>query len=107
MSRCFETWKLLNNKLWISDPNVERRYLVRRTLENGISCYRMLYEIVETTFDKYFSRKLHPFFTRSVSHILNKRFFNLLAFYYSLYFCLCTQLKRILIFLTNVLRHHG
>jgi hypothetical protein len=36
---------------------------VRRTLENGISCYRKLYEekkkatSVQTTLDKYFSRK--------------------------------------------------
>jgi hypothetical protein len=36
---------------------------VRRTLENGISCYRKMYEekkkatSVQTTLDKYFSRK--------------------------------------------------
>jgi hypothetical protein len=45
------------------DPNVERSILVRRTLENGISCYRKMYEekkkatSVQTTLDKYFSRK--------------------------------------------------
>jgi hypothetical protein len=45
------------------DPNVERSMLVRRTLENGISCYRKLYEDkkkatpVQTTLDKYFSRE--------------------------------------------------
>jgi hypothetical protein len=44
------------------DPNVERSLLVRRTLENGISCYRKTYEekkkatSVQTTLDKYFSR---------------------------------------------------
>jgi hypothetical protein len=45
------------------DPNVERSMPVRRTLENGISCYRKMYEdkkkaiSVQTTIDKYFSRK--------------------------------------------------
>jgi hypothetical protein len=39
------------------DPNVERSAVVRRTLENGISFYRKLYKIVETTLDKYFYRK--------------------------------------------------
>jgi hypothetical protein len=45
------------------DPNVERSMLVRRALENGISCYRKMYEekkkvtSVQTTIDKYFSRK--------------------------------------------------
>jgi hypothetical protein len=33
------------------DPNVERSMLARRTLKNGISCYR------KTTLDKYFCRK--------------------------------------------------
>jgi hypothetical protein len=45
------------------DPNVERSMLVRRTLENGISCCREMYEekrkatSVQTTLDKYFSGK--------------------------------------------------
>jgi hypothetical protein len=45
------------------DPNVERSMVVRRTLEKGISCYRKMYEekekatSVQTTLDKYFSRK--------------------------------------------------
>jgi hypothetical protein len=45
------------------DPNVERSMPVRRTLESGISCYRKMYEeekkatSVQTTLDKYFSRK--------------------------------------------------
>jgi hypothetical protein len=42
---------------------------VRRTLENGISCYRKMYEekkkatYVQTTIDKYFSRKWHIHFS--------------------------------------------
>jgi hypothetical protein len=45
------------------DPNVERSVLVRRTLENGISCYRKMSgekkkaTSVQTTLDKCFSRK--------------------------------------------------
>jgi hypothetical protein len=45
------------------DPNVERSMLVRRTLENGISCCRKMYEekkkatSVQTTLDKYFYKK--------------------------------------------------
>jgi hypothetical protein len=45
------------------NPNVERSMLVRRTLENGISCYRKMCKeekkatSVQTTFGKYFSRK--------------------------------------------------
>jgi hypothetical protein len=45
------------------DPNMERSMLVRRTIENGMSCYRKLYEqkkkatSVQTTVDKYFCRK--------------------------------------------------
>jgi hypothetical protein len=51
------------------DPNVERSMLVRRTIENGISCYRKIYEekkkatFVQTTLDKYFSRKQHIHFS--------------------------------------------
>jgi hypothetical protein len=39
------------------------KLIVRRTLENGISCYRKMYEekkkatSVQTMLDKYFSRK--------------------------------------------------
>jgi hypothetical protein len=45
------------------DPNVERSMVVRRTLENGISCYRKMYgekkkaTSVQTTLGKYYSRK--------------------------------------------------
>jgi hypothetical protein len=45
------------------DSNVERSMLVRRILENGISCYRKMYEekkkatSVQMAVDKYFSRK--------------------------------------------------
>jgi hypothetical protein len=51
------------------DPNMERSMLVRRTLENGISCARKMYEekkkatSVQTTRDKYFSRKQHISFS--------------------------------------------
>jgi hypothetical protein len=53
-------------------PNVKRSMLVRQTLENGISCYRKMYEekkkatSVQTTLDNYFSRKWHIHF----SHVL-------------------------------------
>jgi hypothetical protein len=42
---------------------------VRRTLKNGISCYRKMHEekkkatSVQTTLDKYFSKKLHIHFS--------------------------------------------
>jgi hypothetical protein len=45
------------------DPDMDSSMLVRRTLENGISCYRKLYvekqkdTSVQTTINKYFSRK--------------------------------------------------
>jgi hypothetical protein len=45
------------------DPNVERSMLDGRTPENGISCYRKMYEekkeatSVQTMLEKYFSRK--------------------------------------------------
>jgi hypothetical protein len=45
------------------DPNVERSMLICRTLENGIRCYRKMYEekkkatSVQTTLENYFSRK--------------------------------------------------
>jgi hypothetical protein len=51
------------------DPNVERSIPVRRTLENGNSCSRKMYEekkkatSVQTTLDKYFSRKKHIHFS--------------------------------------------
>jgi hypothetical protein len=60
MFRNLETVKQRNMEL---DPNVERSMLVRRTLENGISCYRKMHEekkkasSVQTTLDKYFSIK--------------------------------------------------
>jgi hypothetical protein len=44
-------------------PNVERSMLICRTLENGIRCYRKIYEekkkviSLQTTLEKYFSRK--------------------------------------------------
>jgi hypothetical protein len=56
----FETAK---QQIMDLDRNVERSMLVRRTLENGISCYCKMCEekkkatSVQTTLDKYFSRK--------------------------------------------------
>jgi uncharacterized coiled-coil DUF342 family protein len=50
-------------------PNVERSMVVRRTLENGISCYRKMYEekkmatCVQRALDKYFSRKYNIHFS--------------------------------------------
>lgn len=84
------------------DPNMERSMLVRRTIENGMSCYRKLYEqkkkatSVQTTVDKYFCRKQHIHFSLISQHFPLINVFSLLHFHYSLYFCLCTQLKLIL-----------
>jgi hypothetical protein len=59
----FRNLEAVKQQIMDLDPNAERRMLVRRTLENWISCYRKMYEekkeatSVQTTFDKYFSRK--------------------------------------------------
>jgi hypothetical protein len=59
----FRNWETVKQQIVDLDPNVERSMLVRRTLENGISCYRKVYEekkkatSVQTALDKYFPRK--------------------------------------------------
>jgi hypothetical protein len=59
----FRNLETVKQQIMDLDPNVGRSMLVRRTLENGISCYRKMYEekkkatSVQTTLDKYFSRK--------------------------------------------------
>jgi hypothetical protein len=40
----FRNLETVKHQIMDLDPNVERSMLVRRTLENGISCYRKLYE---------------------------------------------------------------
>jgi hypothetical protein len=99
----FRNLETVKQQIMDLDPNVERSMPVRRTLQNGTSCYRKMYEekkeatSVQTTIDKYFFLEVaYSFFTRFVAHFFNKRFFSLLAFQYSLYIYLCTQLKRIL-----------
>jgi hypothetical protein len=59
----FRNLETLKQQIMDLDPNVERSMLVRPTLENGISCYRKMYEekknatSVQMMLDKYFSRK--------------------------------------------------
>jgi nickel-dependent lactate racemase len=59
----FQNLETVKQQIVDSNLNVERSMLVRWTLENGISCYRKLYEekkkaaAVETMHDKYFSTK--------------------------------------------------
>jgi hypothetical protein len=61
----FRNLETVKQQIMDLDPNLERNMLVRRTLENGISSYRKMYEenklatSVQTTLDKYFSRKQH------------------------------------------------
>jgi hypothetical protein len=63
LEQMFRNLETVKQQFMDSDPNVERGMRVRRTLENGISCYRKMYEqkktatSVQTTLDKYFSRK--------------------------------------------------
>jgi hypothetical protein len=59
----FRNLETVKQQIMDLDPNVERSMLVFRTPENGISCYRKMYEekkkviSVQTTLDRYFSRK--------------------------------------------------
>jgi hypothetical protein len=59
----FRNLEAVKQQITDLEPNVERSMLVGRTLENGISCYRKVYEVkkkatsVQTKLDKYFSRK--------------------------------------------------
>jgi hypothetical protein len=65
----FPNFETAKQQIMDLDPNVERSMLVRRTLENGISCCRKMCEekkkatSVQTTLDKYFSRKQHIHFS--------------------------------------------
>jgi hypothetical protein len=63
LEQMFRNLEIVEQQIMDLDPNVERSMLVRRTLETGISCYRKMHEekkkatSVQTTLDKYFSRK--------------------------------------------------
>jgi hypothetical protein len=63
LEQMFRNLETIKQQIMDLDPNVERSMPVRRTLENGISRYRKIYEekkkvtSVQTTLDKYFSRK--------------------------------------------------
>jgi hypothetical protein len=63
IEQVFRNLETVKQQIMVLDPSVERSMLVRRTLENGISCCRKMYEekkkatSVQTTLDKYFSRK--------------------------------------------------
>jgi hypothetical protein len=63
LEQMFRNLETVKQQITDLDPNVQRRMLVRRTLQNGISCYRKSCEeekkatSVQTTLDKYFSRK--------------------------------------------------
>jgi hypothetical protein len=63
LEQMFRNLETVKQQIMDLDPNVERSMPVRRTLENGISCYRKMYEekkkatSVQTTIDKYYSRK--------------------------------------------------
>jgi hypothetical protein len=58
LERMFRNLQTVKQQIMDLDPNVERSMLVRRTLENGISCYRKMYEeekkatSVQTALDK-------------------------------------------------------
>jgi hypothetical protein len=62
LEHMFRNLETIRQQIMDLDLNVERSMLVRRALENGISCYRKLYEekkagCLQTMLDKYFSRK--------------------------------------------------
>jgi hypothetical protein len=63
LEQMFQNLGSIKQQIVDLDPNLERSMLVRRTLENGISSCRKLYEekkkdiCVQTTLDRYFSRK--------------------------------------------------
>jgi hypothetical protein len=44
LEQMFRNLGTVKQQIMDLDPNVERSMLVRRTLENGISCYRKMYE---------------------------------------------------------------
>jgi hypothetical protein len=63
LEQMFRNLETVKQQIIYLDINVERSMLVRRTPENGISCYRKMYEekkkatSVQTTLDKHSSRK--------------------------------------------------
>jgi hypothetical protein len=63
LEQMFRNLETVKQQIMDLDPNVETSMLVHRTLENGISCYRKMYEekkkatSVQTTLEKYFSGK--------------------------------------------------
>jgi hypothetical protein len=63
VEQIFRNLETVKQQIMDLDPNVERSILVRRTLGNRISCYRRMFEekkkatSIQTTLDKYFSRK--------------------------------------------------
>jgi hypothetical protein len=63
LEQMFRNLKAVKQQIMDLDLNVERSMLVRRTLENGISCCRKMYEerkkatSVQMMLDRYFSRK--------------------------------------------------
>jgi hypothetical protein len=63
VEQMFRTLDTVKQQIMELDPIVERSMQVRRTLKNGISCYRKMYEekkkatSVQMMLDKYFSRK--------------------------------------------------
>jgi hypothetical protein len=63
LEQMFRNLETVTQQIMDLDPNLERSMLVRRTLENRISCYRKMYEekkkatSVQTTLEKNFSRK--------------------------------------------------
>jgi hypothetical protein len=63
LEQMFRNLETVKQQIMDLDPNAERSMLVRRTQENGISCYGKWYEekrkatSVQTTVHKYFSRK--------------------------------------------------
>jgi hypothetical protein len=73
----FRNLETVKQQIMDLDPNVDRSMLVRRTLENGISCYCKLYEENKKatsalkTLDKYFSRKWHIHFHSLCSSFLS------------------------------------
>jgi hypothetical protein len=63
LEQMFRNLETVKQQIMDLDLNVERSMLIRRTPENGISCYRKMYDekkkapTFQPTLDKYFSRK--------------------------------------------------
>jgi uncharacterized coiled-coil DUF342 family protein len=93
LEQTFRNLEAVKQQTMDLDPNVERSMLVRRTIENGISCYRKMYEektkatSVQTTLNKYFSSSISIFHS-FIAHFFSKRFLAYLIFvilYISIY----------------------